>query len=529
MSFSLFQTHLTYPPLPIHLLPPTLEPDLDPSSAPDTSPTSPHISIHTLVGLPATDTFRVHGTIHHTCLTILIDNGSTLNFIRPQVAKFLNLHTVKIEPLWVMVGNGSVLDCFSWCLSVDIQLQGHPFTVDLRLLPMHGVDVVLGVEWLRTLGLILTDYTALTMNFTHLGQPVCLRADIHTSPSQALAHQLRRMVHNHSTFALFHLSLLPAPSPDTIPQPDHPIPTIHDLLHQFIHIFTPPTSLPPPRQNVHHINLIPSSQPVNVRPYCYPHFQKSEIERQVSELLDSSLIQHSRNPFSSPVLLVKKKDGTWHMCVDYCALNSITVKDRFPLTIDELLDELGRASWFSKLDLRQGFHQILMADADVAKTAFRTHEGHYEYRVMPFGLCNAPSTFQEAMTTMLRPFLRQFATMFFDDILVYSATLTDHVHHLHLILQALTKHRYHLKLSKCSFAQRQLDYLGHVISGRGVQPEPSKIQAILDWPTPRTTKELCTFLGLTGFYRKFVQGYAAITTPLTSLLCKDAFRWMPES
>lgn len=193
------------------------------------------------------------------------------------------------------------------------------------------------------------------------------------------------------------------------------------------------------------------------------------------------------------------------------------------------LDELGRASWFSKLDLRQGFHQILMADEDVATIVFRTHEGHYEYRAMPFGLCNASSTFQAAMTTMLCPFLSQFAMVFFDDILVYSATFTDHVHHLQLILQALIQHRYHLKYSKCSFGQRQLDYLGHVISGRGVQPDPSKIQAIIDWLIPRNAKELCTFLGLTGFYRKFVQGYAAIAIPLTSLLSKDTFGWSPES
>lgn len=171
------------------------------------------------------------------------------------------------------------------------------------------------------------------------------------------------------------------------------------------------------------------------------------------------------------------------MCVDYRTLNSITMKDRFPLSaIDKLLNELGRASWFSKLDLHQGFHQILMADKDVAKTVFRTHEGHYKYRAMPFGLCNASSTFQAAMTIMLRPFLSQFAMVFFNDILVYNATLTDHMHHLKLILQALIQHRYHLKYSKCSFEQRQLDYLGHVISGRDVQSDLSKIQAIIDWP-----------------------------------------------
>ena len=207
------------------------------------------------------------------------------------------------------------------------------------------------------------------------------------------------------------------------------------------------------------------------------------------------------------------------MCVDYRALNSITVRDRFPIPIiKELLNELGNASWFSKLDLRQGFHQILMADEDIPKTAFRTHHDHYEYRVMPFGLCNAPSTFQASMNEMLRPFLRKFAAVIFYDILIYSATLQDHVHHLDSIFSSLSKARYYLKRSKCLIGQCQLDYLGHVVSGRGVRPDPSKIQAIVDWATPRSPKDLRAFLGLTGFYRKFVKRYVAIAVHVTKLL-----------
>lgn len=218
------------------------------------------------------------------------------------------------------------------------------------------------------------------------------------------------------------------------------------------------------------------------------------------------------------------------MCVDYRAINAVTVKDHFPiLTIEELLDELGNASWFSKLDLRQGFHQILMANEDIPKIAFRTHHGHFEYRVMPFGLCNAPSTFQAAMNDLLRPFLRKFAAVFFDDILIYSVTLQDHVHHLDSIFSSLSKAKHYLKRSKCLIGERQLDYLGHIVSGDGVRPDPSKIHAIVDWVTPQNPKELRAFLGLTGFNRKFVKGYAAIAALLTKLLCKDVFHWVPES
>ena len=198
-------------------------------------------------------------------------------------------------------------------------------------------------------------------------------------------------------------------------------------------------------------------------------------------------------------------------------------------TIDELLDDLGQASWFSKLDLRQGFHQIRMAEEDTHKTAFRTHQGHYEFLVMPFGLCNAPSTFQAAMNDALQPFLHRFVVVFFDDILVYSPDLQSHVSHLESVLSTLADREFLLKHSKCSFAQRQLSYLGHIISSQGVAPDPDKVAAMLEWPQPTCPTTLRGFLGLTGFYRKFVKGYAAIAALLNSLLRKDSFIWSPEA
>lgn len=223
------------------------------------------------------------------------------------------------------------------------------------------------------------------------------------------------------------------------------------------------------------------------------------------------MIRISHNLFSSPVLLAEKKDGYWRMCVDYHALNSVTVCDRFPmLTLDELLDDLSQASWFTKLDLRQGFHQILMAEEDIAKMAFRTHHSHYEYRVMPFGLCNAPSTFQSAMNSVLQPFLRKFTAVFFNDILIYSDSLQSHLLHLEQVLQTLLHHQFFLKRSKCFFGERRLEYLGHVISGEGIEPKPLKIVAMTQWPVPSSMKDLRAFLGLTGFYRQFIRNYAAI-------------------
>lgn len=192
-------------------------------------------------------------------------------------------------------------------------------------------------------------------------------------------------------------------------------------------------------------------------------------------------------------------------------------------TIDELLDELGHACWFSKIDLRQGFHLICVAEEDIHKTVFRTHQGHYEFCVMPFRLCNAPSNFQATMNELLKPFLRKFVVVFFDDILVYSLSFTAHLDHLEVILNTLTKGAFYLRCSKCMFARRQLQFLGHIVSTDGVTPDLEKIQTMVNWPRPSSTTELCRFLGLTRFYRRFIKAYSSIANPMNALLHKDQF------
>jgi hypothetical protein len=166
-----------------------------------------------------------------------------------------------------------------------------------------------------------------------------------------------------------------------------------------------------------------------------------------------------------------------------------------------------------------------MDKGDIHKTAFRTHQGHYEFLVMPFGLSNAPSTFQATMNLIFAPYLRQFVIVFFDDILVYSPTLESHLQHLEVVFQCLLENEFCLKQSKCSFVQTSIDYLGHIVSAKGVGPDPAKISAMLDWPQPKNVKQLRGFLGLTGFYRKFVQNYATLAAPLTALLKRDSFIW----
>ena len=278
------------------------------------------------------------------------------------------------------------------------------------------------------------------------------------------------------------------------------------LLERFSQVFEEPKGLPPNRGHEYQIVLKEGVPPHYQRPYKYPYFQKTEIEKIVKELIDSSCVRPSQSPFASPILLVRKVDGSWRMCVDYRGLNKEIVKDKFPIpVIDELLDELQGAMVFSKLDLRFGYHQIRMREEDIEKTAFKTHERHYEYLVMPFGLTNTP-TFQSLMNEVFKPYLRRFVLIFFDDILIYNKGLEEHEKHLTTVLQTLANHKLYARMSKCVFAANEVEYLRHVISRQKVQTNPKKIKAMKDWPIPKNLKTLRGFLGLTGYYRKFIKG-----------------------
>ena len=256
----------------------------------------------------------------------------------------------------------------------------------------------------------------------------------------------------------------------------------------------------------------------------------NELTTQLEGFIAKGHVRPSKSPFGAPVLFVKKKDGTRRMCFDYRGLNKITIKNRYPLPrIEELLDRLHGAKYFSKLDLRSGYHQVRIAEGDEHKTAFRTRYGHYEFTVLPFGLTNAPATFMHLMQEIYRPYLDKSVLVFLDDVLIYSKTKAEHKIHCREALTVLRNAKLYAKMSKCEFFKERIDFLGHTVSAAGISMNSFKVDAIRDWPAPTSVPEMRSFLGLAGYYRKFVKGFSGIAAGMTQLLHKtEPYVWTEQ-
>ncbi|GJU99328.1 putative reverse transcriptase domain-containing protein [Tanacetum coccineum] len=259
------------------------------------------------------------------------------------------------------------------------------------------------------------------------------------------------------------------------------------------------------------------------------HRPEMELSTQLQELSDKGFIRPSSSPWGAPVLFVKKKDGSFRMCIDYRELNKLTVKNRYPLPrIDDLFDQLQGSSVYSKIDLRSGYHQLRVRDEDIPKTAFRTRYGHYEFQVMPFGvdIVAVQEVFMDWMNRVCWTYLDKFVIVFIDDILIYSKTKEEHDVHLRLILELLKKEELYAKFSKCDFWLSKVQFLGHVIDSKGIHVDPAKIESIKDWESPKTPTEIRQFLGLAGYYRRFIEGFSKIAKPMTKLTQKSVkFNW----
>uniref|UniRef100_A0A8I7BBU6 Reverse transcriptase n=1 Tax=Hordeum vulgare subsp. vulgare TaxID=112509 RepID=A0A8I7BBU6_HORVV len=453
-----------------------------------------------MAGIKTAKTMLLPVTINGERLTALVDTGSTHNFLSGDAMRRLALQPAGLEKFNVTIANGDRLACQGVARQVPVLIGDEPFSIDCVGIDLGCYDFILGFDFLSTLGPILWDLDVMSLIFWREGGRRFQWTGI--GGSSAVTPQVQLMA-----AAL-----------------DEAHPLLADLLQQHSDIFDEPQGLPPARPCDHRFHLLPDTAPVAVRPYRYPQLQKDDLEHQVAVMLAQGIIRIFTSPFSVPVLLVRKPDGTWRFYIDYRALNALTSKDKFPIpVVDEFLDELHGARFFTKLDLRSGYHQVRMHPDDIEKTTFRTHHGQFDFLVMPFGLSNAPATFQALMNDVLSPYLRHFVLVFFDDILIYSASWAEHLQHVAIIFNELRAHRLHLKRSKCSFGTTSVSHLGHVISADGVAMDADKVVAVAAWPIPRSPWALRGFLGLAGYYRKYIRDFGLIAAPLTRLLRHDAF------
>jgi hypothetical protein len=307
---------------------------------------------------------------------------------------------------------------------------------------------------------------------------------------------------------------------------------VPEEFHDFLPLFEEAVAnqLPPHRKSDHTIPLKEGFQPPFGPLYSLSRFELEALKKWLEENLKKGFIRASSSPSGAPILFVKKGDGSLRLCVDYRGLNEGTIKNRYPLPLlQETLMRLSKARYFTKLDVRNAYNLLRIAEGEEWKTAFRTRYGLYESLVMPFGLTNAPASFQNFINDALQPFLDRFATAYLDDILIYSDTLEEHREHVRLVLEQLQKHGLHLKPEKCEFFRTEVKYLGLIIGREGIKMDPEKVRAVREWETPGKLFDVRSFLGFANFYRRFIYGYSDIVRPLTELTRKGRkWSWDPE-
>ncbi|KAJ9511114.1 hypothetical protein QJQ45_013190 [Haematococcus lacustris] len=501
--------------------------------------------------------FILHGTFSGHRARFLLDSGATGNIVSSRFFQQAGLRMAgKAAPGRLLLPGPSPSYLPTYELShCTVRLSTYHDRVPFVMADISNADydVVLGKPWLTAKNPDI-NWPLERITLRHAGAVHTLAAPPSPAPNPSASQLLsparfRKAARKDAVFVAVLTDSSPplSPSPampsshtstSTSPPPDQPQwppslpPSATALLSEHIEVF--PKELPSvhnlPHRSVDHVIQLESGTPPNRPVYRMSQEELDELKRQLDELLAKGYIRPSTSPFGSAVLFVRKKDGSLRLCVDYRALNQLTIKNRYPLPrIDDLLDQLAGARVFSKIDLKSGYHQIRVAEADIHKTAFRTRYGHYEYTVMPFGLCNAPATFQRLMNDIFRPHLDQFVLVYLDDILIYSRSEAEHLEHLRTVLGLLRQHQLYANLSKCAFFLPSMDFLGHIISAAGIHPDPAKIRAMVEWPVPRNLNDLRSFLGSANYYRRLIHHHAHLILPLTNLLkAETPWSWGPE-
>ncbi|XP_052197382.1 uncharacterized protein LOC127804547 [Diospyros lotus] len=455
----------------------------------------------------------IEGTLFfsNTLVHALIDPGATHSFV-----SHASVEGLKLEPrelgyqMVIATPMGSTLRTTVGCHGCIFNMGGENFKIDLVVLDIQDFDIIIGMD-LLSLHEAKIDYKSKIVSLPKSnGEWIMFQGqDRKIKRERGVTLQALQIAKPESGKKSLELESVrvvkeyPEVFPEELP------------------------GLPPQREIEFLIDLVPGTQPISIPPYKMAPAEMRELKEQLQDLTDKRFIRPSVSPWGAPILFVKKKDGTLRMYTDYRQLNKVTIKNKYPLPrIEELFDQLQGARVFSKIDLRSGYYQMKIKPEDVPKTAFLSRYGYYEYLVMPFGLTNAPAAFMDLMNQTFRPFLDKFVIVFIDDILIYSTSESDHEEHLRVVLQTLKDHKLYAKFSKCEFWLTQVAFLGHIISAEGIAVDPAKIEAVQKWQAPNTIGEIRSFLGLAGYYRRFVEGFSKISAPLTRLTQKEVkFEW----
>jgi hypothetical protein len=511
----------------------------------------------------------------------MIDSGATISFIHQNFAKQFDLPLVQRQ-LPIALANGSIHNSHHATRLVMQTSRNHFETQSFQLITLGNYSLILGMDWLRshnphidwenrivslscssqhslsalsslarsTMPTILPPFDTLSRSHTppQLSKPAPTKINYRPVPaiiplrnptmtdisivSNAQFHQLLKQ--KQGVGYMMDIAQVEELSTATLSD-DSSAPEIQlpDKYAEYAQVFSKlqADQLPPHRPYDHTIPIAEGATVPFGPVYNLSQTELKALHEYIKENLSKGFIRRSESPAGAPILFVKKKDGSLRLCVDYRGLNKVTTPNRCPLPlISETFDQLGKAKYFTKLDMRGAYNLLRIAKGDEWKTAFRCRYGHFEYQVMPFGLMNAPGTFQAFVNDTLRDYLDDFVVVYLDDILIYSDTAEEHTAHVKKVLQKLEAAGICLKLEKCEFDKQRVIFLGFVISTEGISMDPAKVAAIQDWATPKSVFDIQCFLGLANFYRRFVKNYSKIATPLTALLKKNVkFIWIESA
>ncbi|GJS17977.1 putative reverse transcriptase domain-containing protein [Tanacetum coccineum] len=418
---------------------------------------------------------------------VLFDSGADKSFVSISLASMINIPPITLDTTYnIEMADGNLVSTNTVIQGCTLILLNQPFEIDLMPIKLGSFDVVIGIDWLSKYHARII-YDEKVVHILIDGETLIIRDQVMEKKSDE-----KRL--------------------ENIP-----------IVREFLEVFPEDLpGLPPIRQVEFQIDLILGAAPVARAHYKLAPSEMQELSDQLQELADRGFIRPSTSPWGDPILFVKKKDGSFRMCINYRVLNKLTVKNRYLLPrIDDLFDQLQGSSTYSKIDLRSGYHQLRVRDEDIPKTAFKTRYEHYEFHVMPFGLTNAPAIFMDLMNRICKPYMDKFVIVFIDDILIYSHNKEEHVDHLRIILELLKNEKLYVKFSKCNFWISIVQFLGHTIDSQGIHVDPAKIEAVKNWESPTTPTEVRQFLGLSDYYRRFIEGFSKIAKPLTELTQKN--------